>query len=595
MRWFRLCAAAGLTVLAAPTQAAAAAPSAVPAERSAVAASSFHAGAPARAGAVAAEHIGSYAVRLDLGADGLLRVHEEIAYDFGGSSGRHGIERNIPADRVRIGHVRVTSADAPAASKVGHRGNEVDIRIGDPARTVTGLRHYTIDYEVRDAVASDTLKWNAVGAEWTVPIDSATVTLKGPAAFRSLGCVAGPVLATKPCGGAGRTGGDTATFTQSLGVRQGITVRAVFPAKAVRNQRPGAFPVKTGVTGVSALALALLAALSGVGLRLSDRWRRRRLPATLPRDVAPPAEVESLPNGVEPWDPLAVVALDLAVRGELRITDDGRQVALTRVRADTAGLTDYERGFLKAFFDDGDVAVAGPSARARLQRAEHRILTAGRERGRRYQRGWLPAASWIMVPACWLTGIAGFVLVLASLRADGGFDDRSAIGTALIVLAVAAGLLRPKNPVTRRGQALSVRYQRYLHALWSERTEPDAERHLPYIAATGQRSWMTAYYRARTAEESLPSWYSYTGEPDKAEERFVALVHMFVGKAVPSRYDRRSRPSPSRRRKRRSSGGGGHSGLGGVSGGGGFGGSGFGGGGHGGGGGGDGGGGGGSW
>ncbi|WP_158588053.1 DUF2207 domain-containing protein, partial [Actinomadura logoneensis] len=543
-------------------------------------------------GATPGEHVGSYAVRLDLGADGLLRVHEEIAYDFGGSSGRHGIERSIPARRVRIEHVRVASTDAPAASRVSDRGSRTDIRVGDPARTVTGLRHYTIDYDVRHAVASDTLDWNAVGTEWTVPIDTATVTLTGPAAFRSLDCRAGPPDARTPCAGPGRTGGGTATFTQSLGAGQGITVRAAFPAGTVRNQRPGPFAVSVGVPGATALGLALLVALSGVGLRLSDRWRRRRLPASVPRDAVPPAEVGSLPNGIEPWDPLAVVALDLAVRGELRVADDGRRVTLTRVRADTGGLPDDERAFLKALFDDGDTAEAGPSARERLQRTERRILNASRERGRRHRRSWLVNTRWILVPACWLVGIAGFVLVLAGLRADGGFDDRSAAGTALVLLAVATGLLWPRNPVTRRGQALSVRYQRYLHSLWTRRGEPDAERHLPYAAATGQRSWMTAFFRARTADGSLPSWYSYTGGPDEAEERFVALVHMFVGKARPSRYEQRSRPASSRRKKRRTSGSGGYGGygggLGGVHGGGGFGG------GHGGGGA-DGGGGGGSW
>ncbi|MFC4911510.1 DUF2207 domain-containing protein [Actinomadura gamaensis] len=577
MRWLPLCAAVGLAVLAAPTPAEAASP----------------------------EHVRTYDVRLDLGADGLLRVHEEIAYDFGDASARHGIERKIPTNRIEIDHVRATSTDAPAASQIAHHGNELDIRIGDPTKTVTGQRHYTIDYDVRHAVASDKLNWNAIGAEWTVPIDAATVELKGPGAFRSLECLAGPALGMKPCRSAHDAGGGNAVFGQGLGAGEGMIVRARFPAGVVRNQRPGPFPVDVGAPGAAVLALALLAAVSGFGLRLLDHRRRNRLPAKMPRSIAPPAEVESLPNGIVPWDLLATVAVDLAIRGHVRIADDGEHVTLTRTGDAPDELLDYERAFLDEFFADadadadadGDGAEAGPSARTRLKSVERRIRSASHERGRQYERRRTTHIGTWLLAASWTAGIIGFILVLWSLRANGGFDDRSALGTSLLVLAVAVAFLRPRNgPVTRKGQALSVRYQRYLNAMWANRKEPRREADLPYAVATDQRSWMRTFIQERREAGTPLPWYSYTGEDAEAEDRFVALVHMFVGRPNTEREHRRVRPvragKSSRRGSRPSVGGLGGYRAGGYDGGGFSGGLG-GGGGHGGGG--DGGGGGGSW
>ncbi|WP_034488388.1 DUF2207 domain-containing protein [Actinomadura oligospora] len=576
--------------------------------------------APAHASsAVSSERIRSYAVELNLGADGLLRVHEAITYDFGDASGKHGVEREIPTKRVKIGHVRVSSPDAPAASQVSEHGDELDIRIGDPGTPVTGQRHYTIDYDVRHAVASDTLNWNAIGTEWTVPIDAATVLLKGPVALRSFGCHAGPRNATASCKGAWNTGDGNAVFGQSLGAGEGLTVRAEFPSGAVRNQRFGASPLTVGVPGLVALGLALLLVLAGVGLRLFDRWRRKRLPASITRGEAPPVEIGSIPNGAEPWDPLAVLALDLAVRGHVRIADDGRDVMLIRVRsADETLEFDYERAFVEALFEPGDAVRIGPvgvgptspsraqkgrqaraDARAdarrpvrtvpvdwpRLREAEQRILQASRERGRRYQRTFTPSVGRWLLPACLVTGIVGIILVLVGLPGDGGFDDLSAIGTALIVVAVASGFLRPRCPDTRKGQELSVRYQRFIFAVWDKRVDPDAEAYLPYNAAWGETSWMAAFHHARAADGTLPSWYSYTGDPDKAVERFTNLIGMFKGKPKPRpKRPGQARSASSSTRRRPSSGGygSGGGGWGGTDSGGWSGGGGHGGGGHGG-------------
>ncbi|MFC5185123.1 DUF2207 domain-containing protein [Actinomadura harenae] len=501
------------------------------------------------------EHIRSYAVTLELGADGLLRVHEDIGYDFGDASGRHGIERDIPTDRVAIGDVRVSSTDAPAVSQITKKKHELDVRIGDAATAVTGLRHYAIDYDVRHVVASDTLDWNAIGTEWPVPIDVATVVLKGPAAFRSLACEARTAHATSPCKGVWNTGGGNAAFGQNLSAGQGLTIKAKFPSGAVRNQRSGGSVLKVGTPGLVALGVAVLFVLCGVGLRWYDQWRRKRLPSWMTRADVPPAEVGGIPNGVEPWDPLAVVALDLAARGHVRVADNGRRITLTRVPGATDPVqSDYERAFLESLFTDGDTAEAGPSTRTWLKPVEDQIIAASRLRGRPYHRAWMDRVGRALLPASWIAGVAGLVVTLAGLWADGGIGDVTAIGAALVVLAAAFGRLRPRSSVTRKGQDLSVTYQRFVLALWDRRDEDDAEADLPYIAATEQSAWTNAFHESHAPDGTLPSWYSYTGGPAKAQARFTALLTMFAGKGRPYVAPARVRPRSSSG-VRRSSGG----------------------------------------
>src|ERR671913_527610 len=73
--------------------------------------------------------------------------------------------------------------------------NTLRIRIGDPDRTFTGRRDYTITYRVEGTLNGfpdhDELYWNAIGADWEVPIEQASVTVKAPAAVGQVACYAG--------------------------------------------------------------------------------------------------------------------------------------------------------------------------------------------------------------------------------------------------------------------------------------------------------------------------------------------------------------------------------------------------------------------
>jgi hypothetical protein len=135
------------------------------------------------AGAQFGEVIHRYEVDIQIEQDGSMLVVERIAYDFG-SQQRHGIFRDLRVrftydDRYdRVYPVEVLSVEGSPGTPDQYEVSEEDallrIRIGDPDRTISGRHRYRITYRVEGALNGfadhDELYWNAIGADWEVPI-----------------------------------------------------------------------------------------------------------------------------------------------------------------------------------------------------------------------------------------------------------------------------------------------------------------------------------------------------------------------------------------------------------------------------------------
>jgi uncharacterized membrane protein YgcG len=359
----------------------------------------------APAGAQTGERIPSYHVDLRVTPDGDLEVHETIVYDFGANE-RHGIFRDIPTrfpfddrhDRVYpLSGVSIGgSPGTPVQFTVEEAANQTRFKIGDPNRTITGEHTYDISYTVGGSLNGfedhDELFWNAIGTEWPVPIEQATVAVTAPGDVTQVICFAGPFESRLPCAAANQSG-DEATFEQAqLGAHDALTVVVGFPKGLVPPPAPileekwnfqHAFQLTPMTGGMSGGLLA--AVVAGVAWLTYRTGRDRRFVgshvdvafgnATGEEEAMPFGErngevpVEFVPpDGLRPGqvgtlideraNTLDVTAtiIDLAVRGYLRIEEIpkdgwfGSQVwRLVRLR-DSTGLQPYEALLFERLF-----------------------------------------------------------------------------------------------------------------------------------------------------------------------------------------------------------------------------------------------------
>jgi uncharacterized protein (TIGR04222 family) len=363
---------------------------------------------PAAAGVT--ERITNYRSEVTIDPDGTILVHEIIDYDFGVVP-HHGIYRGVPVrtdQSGRSGYDRVypltvesvkASAGTPAQYSVEQDGDDERIKIGDPDTLITGEHTYDITYRVRGALnafaAHDELVWNAVGTDWSVPIERASAVVHAPAAIERVGCNTGRYGAAFPCATAASAGADAIFAMAPLAPYEGMTFTIAIPKGAVvpaptsileeRFSVTSAFRVTPATGG---LAGAMLAVLVGIVLFLVWKYGRDRryagsaVDAAYGNDGGPevraplreaetPVEFEP-PDGLRPGqlgtlidfeaNPLDVTAtiIDLAVRGYLKIEELDkawyeRKHDWRLTKLDNPGeLHRYERTLYDGLFKDGD-------------------------------------------------------------------------------------------------------------------------------------------------------------------------------------------------------------------------------------------------
>jgi uncharacterized RDD family membrane protein YckC/uncharacterized membrane protein YgcG len=529
--------------------------------------------APGRATAQAsAERITSYHAGIAIQRDGSILVTEQIVYNFG-SDQRHGIFRAIPVrlryngtyDRIYAVDVQsVDSPDAPAQYTVDNNGSYVSIKIGDPNQTVTGEHMYTLTYLVRGSLNAfadhDELYWNAVGNQWDVPIDQATVQVSAPADVTRAACFAGPLGSTAPCQQAGITSG-VASFGQAgLGPNEGMTVVVAIPKGVVASAGPvlrerwslqRAFAVTPVSAGAAGGLLAVLAVLGAMVLA-RDRDRRHSRSAAhvvggtavqaeeaLPlsghgepaMQSAPPADMRpgqagTLLDGVANPRDVTGTIVDLAVRGYLRIDDAGEQTSrdwsLVRLDKTGGGLLDYEQILLDGLFK-GPTTVKtstllselGPDFAGSLKQAQDALYAdvAG--------RGWFTARPdkvrrrWVVIGCVlFVTGVAGVIAAAAT----------SHFGLIPVPVALAGlvlvGCARWMPVRTAKGTDLTRRllgFRRYITTVAPGQApatgqapagQHDAfEDYLPYAIVFGCTKQWADVTAALAGADRAPSWY----------------------------------------------------------------------------------------
>ncbi|MBU0572515.1 DUF2207 domain-containing protein [Patescibacteria group bacterium] len=149
--------------------------------------------------------IESFHAKIDIEKDTSLIVEETIKVNFPGE--KHGIFRIIPViysvggKTVRANLKLVSVVDetgTPYIYEISRYNQSEKIKIGDPAKTITGDHTYVITYVMSHVLLefpeNAELYWNVTGSEWDVGISNSTAVVNSPhALIKEVGCFAGDV------------------------------------------------------------------------------------------------------------------------------------------------------------------------------------------------------------------------------------------------------------------------------------------------------------------------------------------------------------------------------------------------------------------
>jgi uncharacterized membrane protein len=133
------------------------------------------------------EVIDSFDVDVKINPDASFSVSEKIQYDFGVTE-KHGIFREIPIKyqarggnyNLRVSNISVTDEKGINYNfTTSYPGNDLEIKIGDADKTVSGKKIYVINYVIKRAInffeTRDEFYWNLTGDKWPVAIEKATL------------------------------------------------------------------------------------------------------------------------------------------------------------------------------------------------------------------------------------------------------------------------------------------------------------------------------------------------------------------------------------------------------------------------------------
>ncbi len=553
---------------------------------------------PAQSTVPGYEHTRSFDVVTHIAANGDARVQETIVQDFDVVA-RHGIERVIPLrdgrGEHRVSHLVVSTSDGtPNQVSVNAQPDTLDVRIGDPDRTITGAHTYRLEYDIGGMIDSagggrSRFAADAISA-WQQTIDALRYTVIAPARPTTISCQQGRLDSRNPCGSARRTA-TGATFTGTgIAFKGAFTVRLTWPDTVV------AVNTTESTIGSGDMIYAVLAGLAValIGWRYRRRWEhlfaaaQTQLWATFGPDVAG-AQPESYdltgdpaiefvpPMGLRPGEIgslaeadmtklLTATVVDLAARGAMKITESGGSWTLKR-RNRTLALTADEQTVMSGIFGDAEVAtlddrgtemgaLAGELAEHLTDDLEQRGLAVpGTHAGGLHAstRQW-----WLLVVGV-AAVVAGAIVHVILVTATGSRGSALAVEAAIVLAAIlgvgAIFVHRAARGLTPLGLA----------AIWRVRgferffTQSEAM----HARAAADRNLLRQYMGYAIVFGYVTQWLAAFDNPDTSDW-FASSTPMnfaFVGFTASSLW---SAPAPST-----SGFGGGGGGAGGGSGGGG--------------------------
>jgi hypothetical protein len=339
---------------------------------------------------LAQEAINNFHVDMTAQKNGDLKVVEQINYSFG-SEYRHGIFRTIPlvsrvGDLYRVIDIKFSGVLRDGKKEnysVESTGEEIEIKVGDPDRTITGPHLYTIGYTVKNGIGSnyedhDEIYWNVTGDEWSIPIATSSFSLKtdfGTSVQKAV-CYTGVAGSTQSNCQVSLQNGEVSIATSSfLGSSEGLTIVAgfpvnTFPKSTLQKSMPMDPDLKIFliIYGLLFIILNLIIAPYLLNWYMKKRNKKRFGPPVVNFDLPEaqdgtrisPSEAGTIDNTLLEKEDIVATIFDLAIRKYIKIEGSIKKTALgfrekqdftlTRLKK-TGGLNLFETQLLDSLFE----------------------------------------------------------------------------------------------------------------------------------------------------------------------------------------------------------------------------------------------------
>lgn len=340
----------------------------------------------------ATEKINSFNSIIRVNLDGSINVKEQIVYDFS-SDEKHGLERVIPGKCMLFEALSVTDENnQPYIFHSSFDDNVFRIKVGDPNITVSGVKTYILDYQVKGAVGyfedHDEIYWDVAGVYWPVGIEKVEAAVVLPGAINKdnvdYNCFTGPYGSKKESDCSAKINNSSAVAFAALNPlskEESLTVAVKWPKNVVAISTSSASGsgycekvaaffndfwdyfltiVPLLVFGVLLFYWAKYGNDIGVSKTIIAQYE--------PPDNLRPAVMAMVVNQKVKVQDISSTIVDLAVRGYLHIRERKNEVLFVKLKdwdlvkvkeyAGDASLKDYEKNLLdRLFFAKAEISV----------------------------------------------------------------------------------------------------------------------------------------------------------------------------------------------------------------------------------------------
>lgn len=516
--------------------------------------------------------IESFRSDITIERDASLLIAEHIKVDFNDLE-KHGIFREIPIEyewddeqnRVYEFDLISVTDDAGAAWPVdqSRNGPNVQLKIGDPDRTISGKQSYVITYTIAGAMNAfpdhDELYWNVNGADWPVPTLAtyATVSLKS-GGLEQAACFEGPTGSETQCthllneesrailySALGQfSPGEQMTIV--AGVRKGVITE---PVPILENKPQNWFEKNLQFRPI-VIATAVVLLIAEIAVFIAVWWRhgRDRMYRSMyyltndtsertrplfhkdevvveyaPPDDLRPAQVGLILDEQADTKDVTATVIDLAVRGYLKIDEKEKSWIfgktdwhLTRLKEADDNLLPFEKEVLGGLFASGateaDLSDLKNEFYDDLASAQKKLYADAKRRkwfsrDPESSRGLAQGAGIIIIVAGvglgWLLGNVGWVFVAVPVVVLG------------ILVLLMSGLASQRTAAGSEALRRALGFRLFIETAekrsqeFNERANIFAE-YLPYAIVFGSvEKWARAFEGIDT-QPSTQSWYAGT-------------------------------------------------------------------------------------